>query len=135
MINQIFVNLPVNDLDASKAFWSGLGFKFNPTFTDENGACLILGDTIFVMLLTKPFFESFTQKPTADPSVVVEAINALQVESREAVDKIVANGATHGVEFGRRPEDPEWMYSRTFKDPDGHNWELFYMNESEMTEE
>lgn len=135
MINQIFVNLPVNDLDQSKAFWSGLGFRFNPTFTDENGACLILGNNIFVMLLTKPFFESFTKKPTADPAVVVEAINALQVESREAVDNIVARGEAIGVDFGKRPEDPEWMYSRTFNDPDGHNWELFYMDEAALADE
>lgn len=127
----IFVNLPVKDLNRSVDFFTQLGFSFNPQFTDENATCMIVSDTIFVMLLVEPFFKTFTQREIADATKTVEAILCLSADSRaqvdELVDKALRAGATEAIE----PQmDQEVMYNRSFQDLDGHQWEVMYMDPS-----
>jgi uncharacterized protein len=129
---QIFVNLPVRDLDISKQFFAALGFRLNPQFTNENAACMIIGENIYAMLLVEKFFRGFTTKPVADATKATGAITALAVESRAKVDEIAGKALTSGGEFHREPQDHGWMYGRSFQDPDGHVWEVLYMDESRL---
>jgi predicted lactoylglutathione lyase len=128
MVKQIFVNLPVKDLAKTKEFWTSLEFTFNPQFTDENAAALVLGENIFAMLLLPNFFTRFTKKELADPTKIIETINALGVESREEVDKIFNAAIAAGGKETRPADDYGWMYSRSFEDLDGHQWEFAYMD-------
>jgi predicted lactoylglutathione lyase len=124
----IFVNLPVSDLERSKSFYSALGFEINPQFTDENAACVVISDTIFAMLLIKPFFSSFTSKEIADTSTTVAAINALSSDSREEVDALADKAIAAGGAQTNEPQDLGFMYSRSFQDPDGNMWETMWMD-------
>ncbi|CAL9408946.1 VOC family protein [Streptomyces sp. enrichment culture] len=136
MEQMIFVNLPVKDLDKAKAFWTELGYSFNPQFTDENAACLVFSDTIFAMLLTEPFFRNFTKKDIADASSSTETIIALSASSREEVDRLVDKALAAG---GTKAIDPveygDAMYSRSFQDPDHHNWEVVWMDVEKMAQQ
>ncbi|MBX4196649.1 VOC family protein [Candidatus Pacearchaeota archaeon] len=125
-VQQIFVNLPVKDLDKSKKFFSHLGFKFNPQFTDENAACVIIGENIFAMLLLEKFFKGFTKKQIIDSSKNIEVITALQVNSKKEVDEMVHKALEAGGKKSNDPFDHGWMYGWSFQDPDGHMWEVFY---------
>ena len=127
MPKHIYVNLHVKDLERSIAFFTKLGYAFNPQFTDEKAACLIISDTIFVMLLVEPFFESFTKKPVCDTSNSIEAIMGLSTESREAVDEIVEKAIAAGGISPNPPYDHDFMYGRGFTDLDGHQWEYMFM--------
>jgi predicted lactoylglutathione lyase len=126
MATQIFVNLPVKDLNKSKAFFENLGYSFNPQFTNEEGACLVISDTIFFMLLVEPFFKTFIKKEIADSRKTTEVILAISTESRQRVDEIVEKALTIGGTKSNDPQDYGWMYSRSFQDPDGHLWEILY---------
>lgn len=128
MVKQIFVNLPVKDLEKSKAFWTSLGFSFNPQFTDQNAAALVLGENIFAMLIIPSFFSRFTKKEIADAFKTTEAINAFSVESKEEVDSIFEKAIAAGGQEVRPLDDYGWMYSRSFQDIDGHQWEPLYMD-------
>lgn len=128
MIKQIFVNLPVKDLEKTKEFWLKLGFTFNPQFTDEKAAALVLGDNIFAMLITEPFFKTFIKKEIADSSKTTEVINAVSVESREKVDELVNKAIEAGATSYRDPDDYGWMYNKSFQDLDGHLWEVLYID-------
>lgn len=128
MIKQIFVNLPVKDLKKSMKFFSALGFKFDPTFTDKNATCLILGKNIFAMLLVEKFFKTFTKKKPCDTHQSVETLLALSVGSRKAVDEMTKKALKAGGKEPREPEDHGWMYGRDFEDLDGHTWEVFTMD-------
>jgi uncharacterized protein len=128
MNNEIFVNLPVKDLSRTKAFWSNLGYNFNQQFTDEKAACLIIGENIYAMLLTEDFFKTFTKKGVADTSKTAEAIIALSVDSKEQVDELVSKAVSAGADTPTDPQDHGFMYQWGFQDPDGHLWEIFYMN-------
>jgi predicted lactoylglutathione lyase len=126
--SQIYVNLPVKDLDASVTFFKALGFSFNPDFCDSNAACLILGPNLYAMLLNHQLFRSFAPREIADSSKVCEALIALHLESREKVDDIVrravaAGGATHD-----EAKDHGFMYDHGFTDLDGHGWGVFCMS-------
>jgi predicted lactoylglutathione lyase len=136
MAHQIFVNLPVKDLPASKDFWERLGFKFNPQFSDDKGAGLVIDEKngIFVMLLTEEFFHSFIPElGITDARKQKEAIFALSCESKEKVDelhkKALDAGGTNQEEKG--PE-VDFMYGKAFLDLDGHAWELFFLDQSKM---
>jgi predicted lactoylglutathione lyase len=135
MDTKIFVNLPVKDLDVTMEFFAKLGFEFNPKFTNENAACMVVSQDIFVMLLTENFFQTFTKKELADATKVTEVITALSVESREAVDELIAVALEAGAEEAREAQDMGFMYSRSFSDPNGHIWEAFWMDEAAATEE
>ncbi|GAB3549804.1 VOC family protein [Noviherbaspirillum agri] len=128
MSRQIFVNLPVKDLERSKAFFSSLGFVFNAQFTDEQGACMVVSDDIYVMLLAENFFQTFTSKRVADAREVTEVLTCLSCDSRTQVDELVAKAIAAGGKAPRPPQDHGFMYSHGFEDPDGHIWELVYMS-------
>jgi predicted lactoylglutathione lyase len=125
---KIFVNLPVKDLDRSVAFFTKLGYKFNPQFTDENATCMIVGDDIFVMLLVERFFQTFTPKPIADAKSNTEALVGLSVTSRDEVNRIVETALAAGARRYREPQDHGFMYQWGFEDLDGHIWEYFWMD-------
>ncbi len=133
MIKQIFVNLPVKDLVKTRKFWEDLGFSFNPQFSDDKGAALVLGENIYVMLLTEPFYKSFLpQKEISDATKTSEVINAVSVETKEAVDQLVDKAFELGATKYRDPDTYEWMYNRSFQDLDGHLWEVASMDMSKF---
>jgi predicted lactoylglutathione lyase len=132
MHKQIFVNLPVRDLARSRAFFSSLGFDFNPQFSNEAGACMIIGENIFAMLLTEPFFRGFTTKPLADARECTEVLTCLSCESRAEVDALVAKAIAAGGRAPNPTQDHGFMYGHGFEDLDGHLWELAWMDPSAM---
>ncbi|WP_431809298.1 VOC family protein [Brevibacillus agri] len=127
---QIFVNLPVKDLNQSIDFFSALGYEFNPQFTDQNAACLVIGENIYTMLLVEQFFQTFTKKDVTDTAKSMEVIVALSAESREQVDEIVNKAYEAGAKPANDPVDHGFMYSWSFFDLDGHLWEFVYMDEA-----
>ena len=132
MTTKIFVNLPVKDLNRTVEFFTKLGFKFNPQFTDRNATCMIISEDIFVMLLVEDFFKTFTKKEICNTSKNIETIIALSAESRENVDEMINKAIEAGGIEPRKPRDHGWMYDRAFEDIDGHLWEIIYMNESSL---
>ncbi|MBB3229203.1 VOC family protein [Halomonas stenophila] len=127
MTRQIFVNLPVADLEASIAFFTRLGFTFDPEFTDDTATCMIIGDHIFAMLLTRERFAEFTPLPVSDARAATEVLVAIALDSREAVDAMVREAlAADGASY-REPRDHGFMYEHGFQDLDGHIWELVHM--------
>lgn len=128
MHKQIFVNLPVKDLARSRAFFSSLGFEFNPQFSNDEGACMIIGENIFAMLLVERFFQSFTSKPIADARNSTEVLTCLSCESREEVDALVAKALAAGGRAPNPKQDHGFMYGHGFEDLDGHVWELSWMD-------
>ncbi|OKP81474.1 extradiol dioxygenase [Paenibacillus helianthi] len=126
---QLFVNLPVNDLQASINFFTAFGFGFNSHFTDENATCMILNDITFVMLLTKEFFKTFVSKEIVDTSSHTEVILAFSASSREEVHELVDKALAAGGKKYNDPIDHGFMYSWSFQDIDGHLWESVYMEE------
>lgn len=135
MSTKIFVNLPVKDLERSRAFFSALGYSFNEQFTDENATCLVISDDIFAMLLVEPFFKTFTTKEVADTSSSAEAIIALSADSRAAVDELADRALAAGGKPSMEPSDMGFMYGRSFQDPDGHLWEVIWMDPAGMPDE
>lgn len=131
MAKQIFVNLPVKDLSKTIEFFTKLGFKFNPEFTDENATCMIIGQNIFAMLLVEKFFKSFIiNKEISDARKNTEVLLAASVESRVEVDEMIKKAVEAGGKEYRQLQDYGWMYGRSFEDLDSHIWEIFYMDES-----
>jgi uncharacterized protein len=129
---QIFVNLPVKDLNKSIEFFTKLGFTFNPQFTDENATCMIVNENIFVMLLVEKFFKTFTKKEICDAAKDTEVIIAFSAESREKVDTIINKVIEAGGREHRKPQDHGWMYGRSFEDINGHLWEVIYMDKNAL---
>ncbi len=130
MATNIFVNLPVKNLKESVAFFTKLGFTFNPQFTDETATCMIVGEDIFVMLLTHEKFKTFTPKPICDATKSTEVLVCLSVDSRPKVDEMVAQAVAAGGTTYNQPQDHGFMYGHGFQDLDGHIWELVYMEPS-----
>ena len=129
MNKQIFVNLPVKDLNKSKEFFSALGYSFNPQFTNDSGACMVIAeDSIYAMLLTEEFFATFIDKKISNAHEVTEALICLSCESREEVDSLVKKALAAGGKSPRAPQDHGFMYAHGFEDLDGHIWELAYMS-------
>ena len=127
-MRQIFVNLPVKDLERSKNFFSSLGFGFDARFTDDKGACLVIEkDSIYAMLITEPFFKTFTPRAVADAKSASEVLLALSCSSDREVDDLVAKATAAGGSSIKEPQDHGFMYYRSFEDPDGHIWELLHM--------
>ncbi len=131
MPTQIFLNLPVKDLNKSIDFFTQLGFTFNPQFTDENATCMIIGENIFAMLLVEKFFQTFTKKEIADAHKTTEAIIAISLDSRDEVDTMVHNAIAGGGSSHREVKDHGWMYEHGFQDLDGHLWEVLYIDETQ----
>ncbi|GAB3437886.1 VOC family protein [Streptomonospora sediminis] len=132
MAKTMFVNLPVADLQTSVDFFTGLGFEFNPDFTDENATAMMVGSDAIVMLLVKDFFQSFTKKDVADARASTEAIIAVSADSREEVDETVNKALATGGSPANEPIEGPGMYGWSFQDPDGHLWEYVYMDPSAM---
>lgn len=132
MATKIFVNLPVKNLDRSVEFFTKLGFSFNAQFTDETATCMIVSESIFVMLLTYDKFKTFTPKEICDATKSTEVLVCLSAESREEVDEMISNAVKAGGSTYNEPQDHGFMYAHGFQDLDGHIWEIVYM-ESEAT--
>lgn len=125
---QLFVNIRVPDLEKSMAFFKELGFTFNPQFTDENAACMIVNEHAYFMLLTDPFFRRFTTREPADISTVTEALYAFSCDSREEVERLTAKALAAGATTAMPPQDHGFMYSTSFHTPDGHHLEVLWMD-------
>lgn len=128
MATKIFVNLAVKDLQKSIAFFKQLGFSFNAQFTDDTATCMIVGDDIFVMLLTESKFKTFTPKPICDATKHTEVLVCLSAESREKVDDMVQRAVAAGGSTYNKAQDHGFMYAHGFQDPDGHIWEIMWMD-------
>ena len=128
MARKIFVNLPIRDMQRSQEFFRALGFSFNPQFTNEQGACMVISEDIFAMLLVEPFFQTFTKKPIADARTTTEVLVCLSCDSREEVDTLVRKALAAGGTAPNAPQDHGFMYGHGFEDLDGHVWELVWMN-------
>jgi predicted lactoylglutathione lyase len=128
MFRQIFVNLPIKDMARSQAFFKSLGLAFNQQFTNEQGACLELGENLFAMLLVEPFFQGFTKLPISDAKKATEVLIALPLDSRAQVDELVAKAVAAGATTPNAPVDHGFMYQHGFADLDGHQWEVFWMD-------
>jgi uncharacterized protein len=128
----IFVNLAVEDLDRAVEFFTQLGFSFDPRFTDETATCMIVSDQAFVMLLVEDRFKDFTKKELADATAETETILALSAESREEVDELADKALDVGGSPAGDPIEMDFMYSRSFQDPDGHQWEVVWMDPSAL---
>jgi predicted lactoylglutathione lyase len=125
---KLFVNLPVRDLKKSREFFSGLGFQFNPKFSDDNAACMIVSDEAYVMLLLEPFFKTFTRRGLCDTTKQSEGLFALSCDSRAEVDEMVRKAVAAGGQHAMDPQDHGFMYGWSFYDLDGHHWEVFWMD-------
>jgi predicted lactoylglutathione lyase len=124
----IFVNLAVNDVDTSKKFFTELGYTINPQFTTDDCACVVISDTIIAMLLSKQRYADFTKKDIADPTKTSEVLLCLSAESREKVDELVDAAIAAGGSGTGETQDQGFMYGRAFDDPDGHTWEVMWMD-------
>ena len=132
MHKHIFVNLPVKDLARSRSFFTSLGFEFNPAFSNDDGACMVIGENIFAMLLLERFFKGFTNKPIADAREATEVLTCLSCESREEVDALVAKALAAGGRAPNPKQEHGFMYGHGFEDLDGHLWELSWMDPAAM---
>ncbi|MEO8239449.1 MAG: VOC family protein [Flavobacterium sp.] len=132
MKTKIFLNLPVKDLNRSIAFFTQLGFSFNPKFTDDKATCLIIGENINAMLLVEEFYKTFTNKQICNTATTSEVLIAISVETREEVDEMIEKVIKAGGSEYMKRQDYGWMYQRVFLDIDGHHWEVFYMDESQI---
>ncbi len=127
-MRMIFVNLPVKDIETSKAFFTALGFSFNPEYSDERTLCMIVEKNIFVMLLQEERFRDFINGEIADASRTKEVLTCLSAESREEIDQMIATAMSSGGAEWKPVQDHGFMYAGSFQDPDGHVWELVHMS-------
>ncbi len=132
MTTKMFVNLPVEDLGKSIAFYKALGFTFNPQFTDETAGCMVISEHNYAMLLTHDKFKSFTTKPIPDARKTTGLLVALALDSKQAVDDMVSKAVKAGGREPKPKQDYGFMVQRTFEDPDGHTWEPFFMDPSHV---
>lgn len=132
MAKNIFINLPVKNLERSEKFFTQLGFTFNPKFSDENAKCLVIGDNIFAMLLTEDFFQRFTQKPICNALKATEVLIAIDADNKKEVMEIIKKAEKAGGTIYAEPMDFDWMYQHSFADLDGHQWEVVYMDQNKM---
>jgi uncharacterized protein len=135
MATKIFVNLPVKDLNKSMDFFTQLGFTFNMQFTNHEAACMVIGENIFAMLLTEERFKDFTKKEISDAKKTTEVLIAIDAASRTEVDDLVRKAVSAGGSIYADPLDHGWMYGHSFADPDGHQWEVLYMDEAALQQQ
>lgn len=132
MSKQIFINLPVHDVERSMAFYSALGFTNNPQFSDDTAKCMVWDEAIYVMLLSHDKFKSFTQKPLADTQATIGALYSLSLESVANMNAMMERGLAAGGTEPHELRDMGFMQQRSIEDYDGHTWELFYMDVSQF---
>ncbi len=125
---KLFVNLAVEDLDRSVAFFTKLGFEFDARFTDETATCMVVGEDAYFMLLVKQRFADFSPNAVSDPRKETEALYAISADSRQAVDELADTALASGGSPAADPQDHGFMYGRSFYDLDGHHWEVFWMD-------
>lgn len=135
MATKIFINLPVKNLSKSIAFFTELGFSFNPQFTDDKAGCMVVSESIFVMLLTESYFQTFTPKQVCDARTATEVLLTLDASSKEELQQLVAKAKQLGATINTEPQDHGWMYQHGFADLDGHQWELAYMDMTQLPSE
>lgn len=128
MSREIYVNLPVADLPRARGFFQALGFSFNPDFSDDTGACMVVSDGIFVMLLTREKFAGFAPGEVADAHTQTGVLVCLSCDSRAEVDDLVQRAVAAGGRTFNTPQDHGFMYGHAFRDLDGHVWELVHMD-------
>jgi predicted lactoylglutathione lyase len=128
MSTSIFVNLAVKDLQRSTAFYEALGYPRDEQFSNENAVCIVINDQIYVMLLVERFFSTFTDKEIVDANTATEAILALSADSKHSVDVLLEKAMAAGGRPVKKTQDHGFMYSGSFQDPDGHQWEVFWMD-------
>lgn len=134
-IRSIFINLPIKNIEKSREFWTVLGFGFNEQFCDDNALCLVLNDgTIYAMLISYELYSTFTNRPIAD-GTTTQVLLSIDVGSRDRVDEIMVAALQNGATRYLEPSDMGWMYYDRFVDPDGHQWEITYINESLIPQE
>jgi predicted lactoylglutathione lyase len=124
----IFVNLATNDVETAKKFFTELGYAINPQFSTDDNACVVISDSIFAMLLSKQRYADFTKKEIADSTTTSEVLLCLSAESREKVDELVGKALAAGGSESGETQDHGFMYGRSFDDPDGHTWEVTWMD-------
>ena len=127
---KMFVNVATKDLKASMDFFKTLGFQFNPKFTDDKAACMIISDEAFLMILAEPFFKTFTTKAPCDTNTNTEALICISCNSRDEVNDMVNKAIAAGGKHAKEPMDHGFMYGWSFYDLDGHHWEVMWMNPS-----
>lgn len=132
MASKVFINLPVKNIVASRKFFGALGFGFNEQFSDDKAVCVVVSDSIFVMLLQESYFQTFTKKPISDAKKSTEVLIALDAASREEVESLVQKAVAAGGRIYAEPADHGWMYQHSFEDLDGHQWELAYLDVTKM---
>ncbi|UYQ95685.1 hypothetical protein MKQ68_11285 [Chitinophaga horti] len=132
MATKVFINLPVKNLSASMDFFQSLGFSINPQFTDDKACCLVVTDSIFVMLLTDAYFKTFINTELCDAHKSTEVLIALDAASKEEVEQTITKALSLGATSYAQPQDYGWMYQHSFADLDGHRWEFAYMDISKM---
>jgi predicted lactoylglutathione lyase len=126
--HKLFVNIPVNDLQRAITFFEALGFNFNAQFTDATATCMLVGEDAYFMLLTRDKFASFARREIGEPWDQTSAMFALSVDSRAEVDDMVSKAIAAGGAPAAEPQDHGFMYGSSFYDPDGHHWEVFWMD-------
>ncbi|MFD7815125.1 VOC family protein [Streptomyces sp. NPDC059785] len=124
----IFVNLPVNDVATTRKFFTELGYTINPQFSTDDCACVVISDTIIAMMLSKQHYANFTKKRIADAATTSEVLLCLSAESREKVDELVDRAISAGGSATGETQDQGFMYGRAFDDPNGHTWEVMWMD-------
>jgi predicted lactoylglutathione lyase len=135
MGTKIFINLPVKNLEKTSRFFEKMGYSFNPQFSDEKAKCMVISEDIYVMFLVEQFFRSFTGKEISDTSKTCDTIMSLTAESPAAVDKMMEKCIAAGGKDISKPQEVDFMYTRTFEDPDGHHWEIFHMDMAKVPTE
>ena len=130
--NQIYVNLPVKDIEATRAFWTKLGFSINEQFSDDKAICVVLNEgAIYAMFLKEAYFKTFTNRPVAQGGTT-QVLLAISVDAREAVDNLVKTAVENGGSKYSEPQDHGWMYQSAFADLNGHQWEVMYADISQF---
>ncbi|WP_066439784.1 VOC family protein [Chryseobacterium sp. CCH4-E10] len=130
-INQIYVNLPVKNIQETKAFWTNLGFSVNEQISDERAVCIIMNDKISIMFLTEEFFETFSERPVPKGDTT-QVLVAIGLDSREEVDQVVNAAVANGATQHEEPQDHGWMYQNSFWDINGHGWNVIFADPSQI---
>lgn len=125
---KLFVNLPVRNLKQSMEFFSKLGFEFNQQFTDDKAACMVISAEAYAMLLTEPFFKTFTTREICDTNTHLQALLSVSCDSRAEVDRLVKIAVDNGGKQAGKPQDHGFMYDSSFYDLDGHGWGVLWMD-------
>jgi uncharacterized protein len=135
MQTKVFINLPVKNIEKTISFFTNLGFSFNPQFTDDKAACMIISDTVFAMFLAETYFQTYTRKTISDAKSTTEVLLALERSSVDDVKSTIAKAVELGGKTYSDPQDHGWMYQHSFEDLDGHQWELVFLDAQQMPTE